>query len=152
MAVVDIYLLYSLALDEDERVALRTDCGRAWNNLRKAGPGNNYAAPGDRTELEELSREAKLASVREFLEFFPFETVRDGTLGIEDDLFMECLINAVKNETISYQIFVIKKSKKNKANLIKRIEERKKSGFIGDDLTLELEGLLNKQVDLELRD
>ena len=41
--------------------------------------------------------------------------------------------------------------KKNKANLIKRIEERKKSGLIGDDLTLELEGLLNKQVDLELR-
>jgi hypothetical protein len=110
--VVDTYLLYSLALDDDERAALRTDCGRAWNNLRKAGPGNNYAAPGDRTELEELSREAKLASVREFLEFFPFETVRDGALGIEDDLFMECLINAVKNETISYQIFVKKNSKK----------------------------------------
>ncbi len=35
--------------------------------------------------------------------------------------------------------------------MIKRINDCKNSRFIGDDVTLELESLLNKQVDLELR-
>jgi len=29
-------------------------------------------------------------------------------LSIEDDIFLECLINAIKNETISYQTFIKK--------------------------------------------
>jgi hypothetical protein len=112
LAVVDTYIIYSTAITEEERQQLRNDCGQAWSLLREAGPGDNYAAPGDRTELEELSREAKLGSVREFLEFFPFARVRDGTLNIGDDIFMECLMNNIKNETIRYQIFGKKIQKK----------------------------------------
>jgi hypothetical protein len=108
LAVVDTYIIYSTSIAEEEKLQLRIDCGQAWRLLREAGPGDNYAAPGDRTELEELSREAKLGSVREFLEFFPFARARDGTLSIGDDIFMECLMNNIKNETISYQIFVKK--------------------------------------------
>ncbi len=151
LAVVDTYIIYSTSIAEEEKRQLRIDCGQAWRLLREAGPGDNYAAPGDRTELEELSREAKLGSVREFLEFFPFARARDGTLSIGDDIFMECLMNNIKNETISYQIFVKKNSKKNKTILIARIEDLKKRGLGGTDPVLELESLLNKQVDLELR-
>jgi hypothetical protein len=60
-------------------------------------------------------------------------------------------MNNIRNETISYQIFVKKNSKKNKAKLIARIEDLKKRGLGGTDPALELESLLNKQVDLELR-
>jgi hypothetical protein len=150
LAVADTYIIYSTAINEEERQLLRNGSGQAWSLLREAGPRDNYAAPGDRTELEELSREAKLGSVREFLEFFPFARVRDGTINIGDDIFMECLINSIKNETISYQTFVKKNSKKNKAKLIARIEDLKERGLGGTDPALELESLLNKQVDLEL--
>jgi hypothetical protein len=120
LAVADVYITYSSAITEREREDLRSGCGRAWKLLREAGPGNTYAAPGDRTELEELSREGKIASVREFLDFFPFITVRDGPLSIADDMFMECLVNGIKNETISYQTFIQKNTNKNRTALIKK--------------------------------
>jgi exonuclease III len=73
LAVADTYLLYSTELAPVVRENLLTGLGRAWRELREAGPSDNYAVPGDRTEQEELNREGLLASVREFLEFFPFE-------------------------------------------------------------------------------
>jgi hypothetical protein len=151
LAVAETYINYSTAITEEERTNLRLGCGRAWSSLRDAGPRNVYAAPGNRSELEELTREAKIADVREFLEFFPFETTRDGTLSIEDDIFMECLINSIKNETISHQTFVKKNSQKNRANLVKKITDLKERGLIGTDAFLEYESILNKQMDLEMR-
>jgi hypothetical protein len=151
LAVADCYLLYSAEFNEGELQRLRRGLGRAWQQLREAGPGNYYAAPGDRTELEENTREAILANVREYLDFFPFARARDGVLNIEDDIFMECLMNSIKNETISYQIFVKKNSKKQKSVLMSRIENLKKTLPAGSEPILELESALNKQVDLELR-
>jgi hypothetical protein len=92
LAAVEAYLLYSNTLLPDDKNRLREGLGFAWRDLRDAGPSNSYAAPGDLTELQILNREAKLASVREYLEFFPFEIVRDGELSIGDDLFLECLV------------------------------------------------------------
>jgi hypothetical protein len=126
LAVADCYLLYSAEFNEDELLRLRCGLGLAWQQLRAAGPGNYYAAPGDRTELEENTREATIANVREYLDFFPFARARDGVLNIEDNIFMECLMNSIKNETISYQIFVKKNSKKQKAVLMTQIENLKK--------------------------
>jgi hypothetical protein len=151
LAVADVYITYSSAVTERERDELRSGCGRAWKLLREAGPGNCYAAPGDRTELEELSREGKIASVREYLDFFPFVRVRDGPLTISDDLFIECLVNGIKNETISYQTFIKKNTNKNRSALLKKIEALKSEGINFDNRLLELESLLNKQLDLELR-
>ncbi len=50
LAVADCYLLYSAEFNEDELQRLRRGLGLAWQQLREAGPGNYYAAPGDRTE------------------------------------------------------------------------------------------------------
>jgi hypothetical protein len=123
LAVADTYLVYRTALAAGERDCLLLGSGTAWRELREAGPSNNFAVPGDRSEMEELQREAKLASVREYLEFFPFHTVRDGALNIDDGMFMECLINNIRNEIVSYQTFVLKNSKKQNAALKSRIRE-----------------------------
>jgi hypothetical protein len=85
------------------------------------------------------------------LDFFPFIRVRDGPLSIADDLFMECLINGIKNETISYQTLIKKNTNKNRSALLKKINALKTEGVIFDNRILELEMLLNKQLDLELR-
>jgi hypothetical protein len=116
LAVVDTYITYSTSIVEEEKQQLRIDCGQAWRLLREAGPGDNFAAPGDRTELEELSREAKLCSVREFLEFFPFARARDGTLSIGDDIFMECLMNNIKMKPLVIKFLLKRTQKKTKQN------------------------------------
>jgi hypothetical protein len=116
--------------------------GRAWCEFREAGPGDNYVLPGDCTEHEELNREGLLASVREYLEFFPLEIVRDGPLSINDDLIMECLINTIRNETISYQQFT-EKIPGNKKRLLERIKELKRVEPPGSDRILEAESILN---------
>jgi hypothetical protein len=108
LAAAESYLLYSNILLPADRNQLREGLGSAWRDLREAGPGNNYAVPGDVTEFQILNREAKLASVREYLEFFPFELVRDGELNISDDLFLECLVNSMRNGIVSYQTFLKK--------------------------------------------
>jgi hypothetical protein len=64
---------------------------------------------------------------------------------------MECLINGIKNETISYQTFIKKNTNKNRSALLKKIDALKSEGVNFDNRLLELESLLNKQLDLELR-
>jgi len=151
LAVADVYLIYSTSLTEPERINLNTGIGQAWRDLRKAGPSNNYVVPGDRSDHEELVRDGLLASVREFLEFFPFQRVRDGGLNVGDDMFMEVLINAVRNETISYQQFIQKNCNKQKTSLLNRIKEFKRTDPAGSDRIIEAERTLNKQLDIEMR-
>jgi hypothetical protein len=151
LAVADVYLVYSTVLTQAEVDNLRLGIGQAWRDLRQAGPGNSFAVPGDRSENDELRRDALLASVREYLEFYPFQRVRDGALNIGDDLFMEVLLNAIRNETISYQQFVQKNCNKQKTLLINRIKELKRTDPAGSDQVLEAEAVLNKQLDIEMR-
>ena len=47
---------------------------------------------------------------------------------------MKCLVNAVRNETITYQQFAEKNSKKLKARLVSRISELK--GTVSQDFLL----------------
>jgi hypothetical protein len=151
LSVADTYILYSTTLLPADLENLAGGLGRAWRELRDAGPGDNYALPGDRTEQEELNREGLLASLREYLEFFPFEIVRDGPLNINDDQFMECLINTIRNETISYQQFIEKNSQKQRKRLLEKIKELKRLDPPGSDRILEAESTLNRQLDIEMR-
>jgi hypothetical protein len=113
LSIAETYLRYSTAISEEENADWMEGLGIAIDTLREAGPSNFFTVPGDRSEIEELTREGKIGAVREYLEFFPFPKLRDGALSINDDLFLECLINNIRNETISYQQF-IKKTPKNK--------------------------------------
>jgi hypothetical protein len=126
IAVAETYLRYSTALTNEEIDDWVEGLGIAVGNLREAGPSDLFAVPGDRTEIEELTREGKLGAVREYLEFFPFRLLRDGPLSIDDDLFLECLINNVRNDTISYQQFIKKNTKKQKTVFLELLKNFKK--------------------------
>jgi hypothetical protein len=114
---------YSTAITNEETDDWVEGLGIAVSNLREAGPSDLFAVPGDRTEIEELTREGKLGSVREYLEFFPFRLLRDGPLSITDDLFLECLINNIRNDTISYQQFIKKNTKKQKTAFLEHLND-----------------------------
>jgi hypothetical protein len=77
--------------------------------------------PGDRSEAESLIREGIIANIREFLEDFPFALLRDGPLNVDNDIFMEGLMNNVRNHVVSHQSFMLKTAKSKRKNFLERI-------------------------------
>jgi hypothetical protein len=61
-----------------------------------------------------------MATVDELLDSIPFRILQEGVLqdGIRPDIFMETLVNNLRNETISHQIFI----KKTTVQTIEKIE------------------------------
>jgi hypothetical protein len=103
LAVADTYLTSTSLRDEFNIRMLQRGVGRGFESLRRAGPNDIHINPGDRTEAESLIREGIIGGIREFLEDFPFGRLRDGLLNISDDLFMEGLMNNIRNQVISHQ-------------------------------------------------
>jgi hypothetical protein len=92
-----------------KNVLLRS-IGTAKNTLRNCGPDSIHLPPGERTELQENTRAGMLATVDELLDTIPFGLLQAGELeeGVSPDIFMETLVNNLRNETISHQIFIKK--------------------------------------------
>jgi hypothetical protein len=151
LATADTYILYSTTALPEEKLDMRERISTAWRSLRAAGPDNKHLLPGERTEEEDLNREGLLADVREFLDDFPFSRLRDGTFDIKDNIFLECLINNIRNETVSFQQFVKKKSRSFMSDLLKKIDVLKNTVPLNQDSLHEFESILNKKLDTEMR-
>ncbi len=84
--------------------------GVAKNTLRACGPDSIHLPPGQRSDFQENLRAGQLATVDELLDSIPFRLLQEGDLqdGILPDVFMETLVNNIRNETISHQIFIKK--------------------------------------------
>jgi hypothetical protein len=126
LAVADTYLA-STALRQDPDFIrthnqLLIGVGQGFASLRRAGPNDIHINPGDRSDEESLAREGIIGNIREFLDNFPFARLRDGLFNIEDDLFLEGLMNNVRNHIISHQSFTLKTAKSKRKNLLDRIK------------------------------
>jgi hypothetical protein len=155
LAVADTYLA-STALRHDPDFVrthnqLLTGVGQGFASLRRAGPNDIHINPGDRSEEESLTREGIIGNIREFLDNFPFARLRDGLFNIEDDLFLEGLMNNVRNHVISHQSFMLKTAKSKRKNLLDRIKNLQNDPLQNFDELTELENFLNKALDRELR-
>jgi hypothetical protein len=113
LTVADTYLIHSISLDEGLKGILLQSIGTAKANLRQCGPDSIHLPPGERSELQENFRAGLLANVDELLDTIPFRLLQEGELqdGIRPDVFMETLVNNLRNETISHQIFIKKNNK-----------------------------------------
>jgi hypothetical protein len=152
LAVADTYLASTSLRNVNVNIEqLKIGTGQAFASIRRAGPSDIHINPGDRTEAESLVREGILGEVREFLEFFPYTPLRDGPLNIEDDIFMEGLMNNVRNQVISHQAFMLKTAKSNRKRLLERIKNLQQDPLQNFDELTELENFLNKAFDRELR-
>jgi hypothetical protein len=108
--VADTYLIHTNALDIQEVQRLTNEVGHAKLNIRRAGPDKKYFHDGYRSEEEENTRAALFGSIHELLDSFPIELVQRGGFkdDLADDIFLETLINNIRNECVSYQIFLSK--------------------------------------------
>jgi hypothetical protein len=155
LAVADTYLA-STSLRNDPGFnnnfnRLRTGIGTGFDSLRRARPSDVHINPGDCSEVDSLVREGIIGNIREFLDNFPFTRLKDGPLNVDDDFFMEELMNNVRNHVISHQSFMLKTAKKNRKHLLERIRILQADPVLNFEEINELESFLNKSLDQELR-
>jgi hypothetical protein len=135
LAVADTYLSctdLNVGLDKDR---LRIGVGSALKKLRELGVSETFLVSGELSPEASLLRAAKIAEIKEFLDTVPFDLLANGLLkrlsadpdlppvpnpvpeADDSDLFLEGLMNNVRNSVVSHQNFVFKNAKKAIANL-----------------------------------
>jgi hypothetical protein len=88
--------------------------------LREAGPDENYYY--NDISIETLNtRMVKLDAIATIRRELHFDLLHNFALSIQDDLFMEVLLNNLRNEITSYQAFIEKFKKREFNTLIDRI-------------------------------
>jgi hypothetical protein len=177
LAVADTYLSCTAINEGIDIAGLKRGVGTSIKTLRELGVSDVFLTPGERTEAASLSRAARIAEIKDFLDTFPFDRLGTGAfarlaadpepvpdpvpdpdpVGVDnplvncDDLFMEGLMNNVRKSVVSHQNFVFKSAKKNRVELVKKLKNLYTDPVANIDEITELENSLNKLVDSELR-
>jgi hypothetical protein len=92
LAVCEVYAHHTLIGNFDKEEELR-NIGVHKRDFRECGVDSSHLRPGDRDELTELNRTARLGEIRGYIDQFPITALADGPLNICDRFFMEELIN-----------------------------------------------------------
>jgi len=119
--------------------------GRARAALITAGPVSSYLPPNSRSEEQELDRAGVIAGIKETIDDLAVADLAECELmdEFEADVFMETLINNLRNDVISFQIFIQRTAKKCKKELESKVSDLKKDYEPNSEKIFELESKLN---------
>ncbi len=84
--------------------------------LRNAGPDPVFAGGGGdyvNTNIDDRNR--SIAEIRDILDTFDLNFLQNSNLTVDNDDFLELLINNIRNDVIGYQAFILKTQKKMQA-------------------------------------
>ena len=95
-------------------------------------------------------REESIDNIRNFIDNINFNLLEDMERTCNHAIFMEILLNAIKNDTISYQSTVLRAKKDNINDLIKTLATEKTSLTPNIDKITNLETVLNNYWDNEM--
>jgi hypothetical protein len=153
LAVADTYLIHTNALSDQEIQRLCGAVGEAKRDIRRAGPDKKYFQDGYRTEEAENNRAALLGNIHELLDTFPIHQVQNGGFkeGLKDDIFLETLVNNIRNECVSYQIFLSKTILDSTNKITSLLKELKKNYVENEGEIISLEKKLDEIIDNKLR-
>jgi exonuclease III len=153
LVVADTYLIHTNALDIQEIQRLTNEVGHAKQNIRRAGPDKKYFHDGYRSEEEENTRAAMLGSIHELLDTFPIEIVQRGDFkdDLADDIFLETLVNNIRNECVSYQIFLSKTVMASTKKITDQLKNFKQDYEANETEITSLEKKLDEIIDNQLR-
>ncbi len=109
------------------------------------GPDSSYLPPNSRTEQQELDRAGTIAGIKETVDELSIADLAERELlaEYEADIFMETLINNLRNDVISFQIFIQRTVKNCKKELISKASELKKNYDNNSESIFELETKLH---------
>ncbi len=119
--------------------------GRARAALIMAGPDSIYLPPNSRSEEQELDRAGAIAGIKETIDDLSIADLAERELldEFQADVFMETLINNLRNDVISFQIFIQRTAKKCKKELESKVSDLKKDYEPNSEKIFELESKLN---------
>ena len=80
--------------------------GTAKHSLREIGADSNILLPNTRTVLEINLRENRIAELKATIDELDIDGLQSLAIVIDDDLFLEYLINNIRNDIVSYQTFI----------------------------------------------
>jgi hypothetical protein len=108
--------------------------------------------PGEEVPEEDIrAREGRLNTIRYLLQNLDLNVLENAALSCDDDVFMETLVNNVRNETCSYQAFYISETKKRFLDGAKKLKTLKSNYTDNADEIKQLEKKLNDITDRQLR-
>ena len=113
--------------------------GTAKVTLRGVGADDAILVPGTRTEYDSLLHENKIAGLNATIDDFDIDGLQSLAIIIEDDLFLEYLINCIRNDIVSYQTFISRTFNQTKNTLISQLNECKLGSGFDPDLMRETE-------------
>ena len=125
--------------------------GTPKSTLREIGPDSSLLPPNSRSPQDEIRRANKIAEICLTIEDLDIDGLQSLAINVDDDLFLEYLLNCIWNEIISYQTFSAKIFNSTKHNLEAQLREAKKCNTFNPDLMREAEARLNELVDFELK-
>ena len=109
LAVIECYIHHIPShLLPAPRKTLLQRVGTAKSLLKTIGADAAILLPGARSEEDDFLRAGRIGELKLVIDDFDVEGLQSLALDIEDDLFLEYLLNCVRNELISYQTFIAK--------------------------------------------
>ena len=155
-AILECYILNlsieNTPLNVNGRQTILDDIGTIWMNIRRAGPVPSRYGLDERSEEDLRQRERCIQEITATLSRYPIETIQTYPLMVDNCLFLETLLNCVRNEVSSFQHFVQKNKKETKNKLISSLKALKSMQILDTELLLSTEKKLNLILEAEMQD
>jgi hypothetical protein len=136
----------------DENIKIRAIglIGRGMTMLREAGPDPNFLEYSFADLLDTDIRSGIMADIRAIIFELDEIGLQDLETTMDADIFMEYLLNNIRNEVISYQAFISKTINKSTLSLISRLKDMKANFPANFETISELELKLREINDIKL--
>ena len=149
-SVAECYIHHVLIPNEVKKAKL-AEIGRIRNLVKTAGPDlliNNVVGWDD---SKDLIRANIIADISQRLEDINIDELESMEKDIEDDIFLEYLVNCVRNDVTSLQIFCSKSASELKSKLISELSSLRNNIDDNCKLIEEKEHALNAIVDSQMK-
>jgi hypothetical protein len=126
-------------------------CGIIRRLIRDCGPPLHLRTGTTITEEDQTARDRLLVRIQVLLGSLNMQVIESVPLNVGADIFMETLLNNLKNETISHQSFMRKTKNEKIIELKKSLNNLKTNYAERSNDILSQENALNSILDLEMR-
>ena len=135
----------------ERKTVLLQKVGTARALVREIGADDALLPAGARNAEDLLKRETKIGELNQLIDELDVSNLQHLDLNVSGDIFLEYLINCIRNDLVSYQTFISKTFNDTKNNLIEQLNCCKSSEFLDAVLLRNLEKNLNELIDLEMK-
>ena len=150
VSAIECYIHHGL-FDVVARRQLLSNVGRIRTLIRLAGPDPVLNNILDWNEHKDLHRDNLLAEISMLVDDFNLEELELRELSISHDIFLEYLVNCVRNDVASFQIFCSKSINEAKLKLISELNLLRNQDIINHHLIAEKELALNGIYDTNMK-